>query len=245
MRPHPSTPAIPRRATTAIALLGTLILAQLVVPAPAVAGPANPDCDAPAYVIGGGVKNRVLNFRYLSGGAPVQQATPVVEAAIALAARSWTDQINDCGRPDRTNIQYRHSSTSTATGTRGANHGNGVAEVFWGCIDWGWGGCPYLAYAYSPAVGECDIVINNRLAAFNDISMSRPEYLATVLAHEMGHCVGIDHPPNTLQNKVLTVSASYCVDPRTSPLLDWWPNSDCGLTLGLGDMLAAERLFPS
>jgi len=212
------------------ALAGILIATSIL---PAVVGLHNvDDCDVTNYALTGGPKYRAISFRYDSAGEPIQ-VEGLVSQSISAAADTWTSQRNSCNVPDTTSAQY---ALGTVVQNSSPRIGNGLSEIYWVACE----GCG-VSYAYPWTGTECDIVLNPTAWDLNPVTDAIGSYadqLPTILAREMGWCLGLADPG---QGPLNTMNGGYCTDALgVSTLLQ-----HCGLTLSQGDMLGLRRLWPS
>jgi len=206
----------------------------LVVLAPLLASPASSvstsDCDVHNYALRNNTypKWRQIPWTYSSANEPLM-ADGVGDRAVDLAARTWTNQVNTCGAVDRTTVLYTLDLVTTAAGALN----NGVSEVFWRS-DPGYGPS-FARYEYA---GECDIVLNSTWGdVATDAEFEQTDLLATIIAREMGWCIGLADPGTGQLN---TMNGGWCED----AFIRYFATKRCGLTLSDGDMIGLQLLWP-
>lgn len=168
------------------------------------------------------------HFDYNSTGEPPLFQSPV-KPLLDQAAETWTDQVNNCGWPDETNVLLDVSDDPP--NNTGINN-------FYDDIYWVYGQNIEGAIA-EKTFQNCDIKLNgdfwNQETPVGTLFQTQLSF-ASMVAREMGHCLGLDHGGNQYQ----TMRESACVVGFNGNAVG--PKS-CGLTLGKGDMNTLIGLY--
>ncbi|MEX2458245.1 MAG: matrixin family metalloprotease [Actinomycetota bacterium] len=202
--------------------------------APAAAA-APGECADAAYVFGGGQWRQTLRWFFNPRGNPPQLPVADAEAAFRDGTRNVAVAYNLCGRPDavRASVEYRgravHDPGIVGTLCLGAD---GINVVGWAVLP-----RPILAgtcnYGLGSELVESDVVFNNLVPWYR----TRPGVclqmydLTAVATHERGHSLGLGHVAEETHPHLTMSTQTAACDGSAS-------------TLGLGDMLGLEALYP-
>ena len=202
--------------------------------APAAAAAAG-ECADSAYVLGGGHWRQTLRWFFNPRGNPPQLNVSDAETALRDGTRNVVAAQNLCGRPDaiRASAEYRgravHDPGIVGMLCLGAD---GINVVGWTALP-----PPILAgtcnYGLGPELVESDVVFSNLVSWYRvrpGVCLQMYDMTA-VATHERGHSFGLGHVAEATHAD-LTMSTE---------------TNDCdgsGTTLGLGDMLGLEALYP-
>lgn len=193
------------------------------------------ECSDAAHVFGGGHWRQTFRWFFNPRGNPPQLDVGEVEAALRDGTRNVVAAQNLCGRPDAVgaSAEYRgravHDPGIVGTLCLGAD---GINVVGWMVLP-----PPILAgtcnYGLGSELVESDVVFNNLQLWYR----TRPGVcvqmfdLTAVATHEWGHSFGLGHvAEETHPHLTMSTQTAGC--------------DGSGSTLGLGDMLGLEALYP-
>ena len=204
----------------------------------ATANPDDPACSDDAFQLEGFAWDSVYHWRYNSASTPSAYDPQAVLAVVMKAFDNITGEYNDCGRADNI-LAYAQYQGNNDTQTPCTDQPDGTNSIAWGKMPADLSPnaiaytCPYYAGADGNIGYEADIVINKDVAwSLSAQTCFFQELLEPTLTHEVGHVFGLDHV-NERQHGDLTMSTTS----------NGWCD-DSASTLGLGDMLGLEQLYP-
>jgi hypothetical protein len=192
-------------------------------------------CSDPAYAFGGGRWRQTLQWYFNSRATPPLLGVPQAEAAMRDATRNITAAQNDCGRRDAVTASHgyrgRAAYDPNVVGTvcLGAD---GVNVVGWTALPQ-----PILAgtcnYGLGLEIVESDVVVNALTLWYRSkpASCAQQFDLTAVMTHERGHSFGLGHVAESSHPSLTMSTQTGGCDGSAS-------------TLGLGDMLGLEALYP-
>ncbi|HVL81557.1 MAG TPA: hypothetical protein VM840_08200 [Actinomycetota bacterium] len=168
----------------------------------------------------------------VTGGMPANLDASAVWSALSQAGRTWNDEANDCGRPDRSGFGFWLAGARTAMSTITYDGVNTVRFSSNLCEQRTHVACILLQS--DPETGKpqgWDIVLD---PLYPWGTSAGPWLdLRAVLTHELGHAIGLADQGR---------SATTC-DPRRASLTMFsctWPGDTVKRTLALGDALGVE-----
>ncbi len=197
--------------------------------------PDDPACTDDAYSLEGFAWNTVYRWHYNSESTPSNLDAATVLALIETSFDNIVDERNDCGRPDNVHAFDQYQGKTTLKSCTDQPDGQNTIA---------WGGLPpdlspdTIAYTcpFSNGDGiayEADIVINDEIPwALSADDCHFQELLEPTITHEAGHVFGLGHVSEK-KHPWLTMSTTSN-----------GPCNDDESTLGLGDMLGLESLYP-
>lgn len=204
----------------------------------ATANPNDPACSDDAFELEGFAWNSVYRWRYNSASTPSAYDPQAVLAVVMKAFDNITGENNDCGRADNIHA-YAQYQGDNDTQTPCTDQPDGTNSIAWGKMPADLGPdtiaytCPFFAGPEDNTGYEADIVINKDIAwSLSAQTCFFQELLEPTLTHEAGHVFGLDHVTEK-QHPDLTMSTTS----------NGWCD-DSASTLGLGDMLGLEQLYP-
>ena len=199
--------------------------------------PADPACTDGAYTLEGFAWNTAYRWHYNAASTPSQYDPATVLAVIQKAFDNITNENNDCGRPD--NIHASDIYQGALDKKSCSDTPDGVNMISWGSLPSGLSPdtiaytCPYTDAQDNSIAYEADIVINDQIPwALSVADCNFQELLEPTITHEAGHVFGLGHVSEK-KHPWLTMSTTSN-----------GPCSNDESTLGLGDMLGLERLYP-
>jgi hypothetical protein len=154
-----------------------------------------------------------LDYYVNTSGGPAYSLT-----SIQTAMNSWNG----------VSTSYLRFVNKGSTANSGINNGDGVNTISFGEPGAGYLGVAWFRYNSSGLMLDCDIILRNNYA-WSDT------YLADVAAHELGHCVPLNHTsdPNTTmyptvrqgarvlsQDDISGISYLYPANPSGIPAMD-------------------------
>ena len=211
--------------------------APTATPSPAATvNASDPACFDDAYNLSGFSWNRAWEWHYNTTSTPDKYDSATVLAVIQSSVDHITSEYNDCGRPDSVSAQASYQG-DTALEPCG-DVGDGTNVIGWGKMPADLASdtiaytCPYY-FRGTRQIAEADIVISTDVDwALSTDRWFFQELLEPTITHETGHVFGLDHVGER-QHPDLTMSTDS--------------NGACNddeATLGLGDMLGLEKLYP-
>jgi hypothetical protein len=196
----------------------------------------DPACFDDAYNLVGFAWHRRYEWYYNVASTPPQFDPNDVLAVIETSINNVTSEYNDCGRPDAISIEALYVRDTTRTPC--TDFGDSLNVIGWGKIPTDLSPdtiaytCPYND-ATAGEINEADIVISTDVNwALSQDKCFFEELLEPTVTHEMGHVLGLGHVSET-DHPDLTMSTESN-----------GPCNDDEATLGLGDMLGLEKLYP-
>ena len=202
--------------------------------------PDDPACLDGAYNLEGFTWTRPLNWFFNAASVPDKYDADAVLAVIQRGFENVTQARNDCGRPD--NVAAESNYLGTTTKQPCTDRGDEFSVVGFGSmprsvsIDTIAYTCPYLYTVYSgrQKAAAVDIAISNEVPwALSRDGCAFEELLEPVVTHEVGHAFGLDH-----------VSEAEHPDLTMSTVINGVCENDES-SLGLGDLLGLEELYPT
>ncbi|HYI22518.1 MAG TPA: hypothetical protein VEX62_07765 [Candidatus Limnocylindrales bacterium] len=211
-------------------------------PAPSTPRPA-PSGDLPAacfddeFSTSGYRWRTPLDWAYLASSTPDDLESDAVVDALERSFANITEAHNDCGRDDAVSAEATYAGT-TELSPCVDDFADGTSVIGFGTLPRRARGntlaiaCPYLLGG--SIVVEADILINEDIpwALELDDCVGFREMLESTVTHEIGHAFGLGHVSERRHGD-LTMSTRS--------------NGSCNLdeaSLGLGDLLALEELYP-
>ena len=195
-------------------------------------------CGDPTYALIGYRWSQPFVWTFQQHSVPEQyNATDVLEV-LQRSFDNITEVRNDCGLPDRVSATARYTGTTfadpcgeTGDGYNTVGFGEMPEDVSEDTIALT---CPY-GDTTGDEVSEVDVIISRDVewALSEDECRGFEEILEATMTHEVGHVFGLDH-----------VSERRHGDLTMSPLSNG-PCSNDETSLGLGDILGLEELYPS
>jgi hypothetical protein len=201
------------------------------------ANPNDPACFDDAYTLEGFAWNTVYRWQYNMDSTPAGYDPAAVLAVIQSAFDNVVDERNDCGRPDNIHALAQYQGKTSLTGC--ADQPDGENTVSWSDLPSNLSPdtiaytCPSSGGPNGDIASDADIVINDQIPwALSKSDCQFQELLEPTITHEVGHVFGLGHVSER-QHPDLTMST------RSNG-----PCDDSASTLGLGDMLGLESLYP-
>ncbi len=202
----------------------------------------SPSGDLPAacfdeeFTIGGFRWRESLDWTYLATSTPADLDTDAVLGVLEQSFANITGASNDCGRGDAVAAEASYAGTTALQPCDGA-FADGTNVVGFGSLPRRARGrtlaiaCPYLS---GNRIVEADILINEDVEWALNLGDCRGfrEMLEATMTHEIGHAFGLGHVSERRHGE-LTMSTRS--------------NGSCNLdeaSLGLGDLLGLEELYP-
>jgi hypothetical protein len=199
----------------------------------------DPACNDDAYNLEGFHWNTIWRWRYNAANIPSNLDSDEALGVIQTAVDNIVDERNDCGRPDTVHALAQYVGKTGQAPCGGKPDGENTI---------GWGAMPsdlpdsadVLAYTCPAFEGgefqiaiEADIVINDAIPwSLTKADCLFQYLLEPTMTHEVGHVFGLDHVTEHGHGD-LTMSTTinnFCSEDEAS--------------LGLGDMLGLESLYP-
>lgn len=204
--------------------------------APSTANPNDPACFDDAFELEDFAWNKPYEWYFNAASTPNRYDVDEVLAVIERSIENVLTERNDCGRPDRVFAEATYLGTITnelctspGDETNVIGFGPPSADLSEDTIAYT---CPYT-FAGTARLAEADVVIDEDIDWAISLDDCRSqELLEPTVTHEIGHVFGLGHVSER-QHGALTMST------RSDG-----PCDNGSSTLGLGDMLALESLYP-
>jgi hypothetical protein len=196
----------------------------------------DPACFDDAVELEGFSWAKPYEWYFNADSTPGKYVPDEVLAVLQRAVANVINERNDCGRPDRifADATYlgttsKQPCTSQGDETNVIGFGPGSPDLSEDTIAYT---CPYT-FSASGTIAEADVVIGEDVDWAVTLDQCRgQELLEPTITHEIGHVFGLGHVSER-QHGELTMST------RSDG-----PCDNGSSTLGLGDMLGLEELYP-
>lgn len=196
----------------------------------------DPACGDDAFELEGFAWDDAVDWYFNADSVPTKYDADSVLAFVQRSFENVLTERNDCGRPDAINAiavymgtTQREPCTADGDAVNVVGFGPPADDLSAETIAYT---CPYT-FMDNGEIAEADIVIglDTDWAVTGD-DCDRQELLEPTITHEVGHIFGLGHVSDR-QHPSLTMST------RSDGACD-----DTASTLGLGDMLGLEQLYP-
>lgn len=186
-------------------------------------------CVDDAYNLTGPRWQETLQWSFNAASTPSRLSRSAVVEALKRAFSNITNANNDCGLAVSLSASASYLGTTTRTAKCNSYDGHNVisfrdlpsgtmARACW--------------WSINGRLVEADIQINrNKAWALSTASCNRQPLLEATMTHEVGHAFGLSHVAESGHGRL-----------TMSPILDGLCNN-AESTLGLGDILALQRLY--
>jgi hypothetical protein len=187
-------------------------------------------CNDKAYTLEGGRWRQTYKWSFRIGTTPSGLNRAAVEGAVKKGINNIVKANNDCGRADRVKATASYQGTTTRKPSCAIRDGYNVI----GFRKLPLGVAARACWWYSAGrIVEADVQINNRLRWATSLAgCSGQLMLEAVMTHEAGHVFGLGHVGEGRHGRL---TMSTYIDGTCQ-------NNES--TLGLGDMLGLEKLYP-